>query len=223
MKRLIALLTCVFASCTVFAVANGVELSSVHKIILAELSAMKLPVDSPICLEMLPARNTSETGADPSPQLLRFLTRRGMRPRKASACDKPLPKGNEIRIEVIAESAGRLSARVSFSDITITPERDLGILYRRGVYELIKDEKGEWVIQSYVNEMKKWKAEPIPPKFTLISPASVLSFWVTWSQSDCPTWLNALTSRGEATGFPIIAHGTKPHALRESRLFAAEG
>ena len=127
-----------------------VDSTAVHKIVLAEFAAMKLPLNSPICLAILPARNMSETGADPSPRLLRFLERRGMRPRKASTCYSPPPKGNVISIESSRESADRLSAKVAFSDVTITPDRDLGILHRRGVYKLVKREKGEWIIQSYV-------------------------------------------------------------------------
>ena len=101
---------------------------------------------------MLPARNTSETGADPSPQLLRFLARKGMHPRGASTCYKPLPKGNVISIEVVAESADGLSAKVAFTDVTITPEKDLGTVHRRGRYELRKSPKGGWAIQSYMGE-----------------------------------------------------------------------
>lgn len=127
----------------------------VHKIVFAEFAAMRLPLNSPVCLAILPARNISETGADPSPQLLRFLVRRGIRPRKASDCYNPPPKGNVISIELITESADRLLAKVAFSDVTITPDRDLGVLYRRGVYELVKSAKGEWIIRSYAGELRK--------------------------------------------------------------------
>jgi len=155
MKRLIALLTCVFASCTVFAVANGVELSSVHKIILAELSAMKLPVDSPICpgnvacTQHLRNRGRSISTATSVLNTKRDAATKGISLRQApTQGERDKDRGNR-RI------GGPTFCTGPFSDITITPERDLGILYRRGVYELIKDEKGEWVIQSYVNEMKK--------------------------------------------------------------------
>lgn len=157
MKRLCVIFTALLLSASTFA-HGEVDPAAVHKIVLAELAAMRLPVNSPVCLAMLPARNMSETGADPSSQLIRFLVRRGMRPLGASICYKPLPKGNVISIEVAAESADSLSVKVAFSDVTITRDRDLGILHRRGVYELIKGEKGEkgeWVIQSYTGESHK--------------------------------------------------------------------
>ena len=151
MKRLVILCTCILMICSLFAVGE-VDPSAIHKIVLAEFAAMRLPTRSPICLAILPARNTSETGADPSPQLLAFLAQKGMRPRRVSTCYKPLPKGNVIIIEPISESANRLSVKVTFGDTTITPDRGLGILHRRGVYELIKGEMGEWAIQSYAGE-----------------------------------------------------------------------
>lgn len=154
MKRLFVVCISVLLSSSNLAFGQ-VNPAAVHTILLAELVAMRLPVNSPICLAILPARNISETGADPSPQLLRFLVRRGMRPRKASTCYNPPPKGNVISIELIAERADRLSAKVAFSDVTITPDRDLGVLHRRGAYELIRSAKGEWVIQSYASELPK--------------------------------------------------------------------
>jgi hypothetical protein len=154
MKRLCVIFTVLFLSASIFA-HGEVDPAAVHKIVLAELAAMRLPVNSPVCLAILPALNMSETGADPSPKLIRFLVRRGMRPRGASICYKPLPKGNVISIEVVAESIDSLSVKVTFSDVTITAYRDLGILHRRGVYELIKGGKGEWVIQSYAGESHK--------------------------------------------------------------------
>ena len=154
MRRLFVLLICLSASG--HALAGGeVAPSAAHEIVLAELSAMKLPANSPICLAILPPHSTSETGTDPSPQLLRYLARKGMRPRKASVCYRPLPKGNVISIEVIAETADRLSIRVDFSDVTITADKDLGVVYRLGVYELIKDASGKWVIQSYASNSPK--------------------------------------------------------------------
>jgi hypothetical protein len=151
MKRLFFICVVVLFCASTYALGE-IDPAAIHKIVLAEFAAMRLPIISPICLAILPARNASETGADPSPELLRFLARTGMRPRKASTCFSPLPKGNLISIESITERAGRLSANVTFSDVTITPDRDLGILHRRGVYELIKDEKGEWVIESYAGD-----------------------------------------------------------------------
>jgi hypothetical protein len=151
MKRLFLLCTCLFASCAVL-LAGEVESSAIHKIVAAELLAMKLPANSSFCLAILPARNISETGADPSPQVLRFLAGRGMRPRKASLCYKPPSKGNVISVEVLKEAGDRLSAKVAFSDVTIIPGRDLGVLRRRGVYELTKGKKGRWAIRSYQGE-----------------------------------------------------------------------
>jgi len=151
MKRLFIIFALVFLSLDTFALAE-VNPAAVHKIVLTELAAMKLPIKSPVCLAILPARNTSETGADPSPQLLKFLARKGMRPRGASTCSKPLPKGNVISIEVVAESADGLSAKVAFTDVTITPDKDLGAVHRRGLYALRKTSKGEWTIQSYKGE-----------------------------------------------------------------------
>jgi len=158
MNRLFAICTLVFLSSSTL-VSGEVDPAAVHKIVLAEFAAMRLPVNSPVCLEILPARNVSETGADPSSQLLRFLVRKGMRPRKASICYRPLPKGNVISIEPITQAPDRISARVTFSDVTITPDRDLGILYRRGVYELVRSQKGEWTIQSYKDAEKRCHAE----------------------------------------------------------------
>ena len=110
---------------------------------------MRLPTKSPFCLAILPARNTSETGADPSPQLLRFLIGKGMRPQKASTCYEPLPKGNVISIETVAASADGVSVKVAFTDVTITSDKDLGAVHRHGIYELRKSRKGGWMIQSY--------------------------------------------------------------------------
>jgi hypothetical protein len=152
MKQLFLLCACVFVSCSVLA-AGEFEPSAIHEIVSAELVAMKLPANSPFCLELLPARNLSETGADPSRKLLRYLARRGMRPRKVSACYKPSPKGNVISIEVITAEADRLSAKVVFGDLR--PGEDLGILHRRGVYQLTKGEKGQWVIQSYADKLNE--------------------------------------------------------------------
>jgi hypothetical protein len=151
MKRLVVLCAVVLFSSSIFALGE-IDPAAVHKIVLAEFNAMKLPSNSPVCLAILPARNTSETGADPSPQLLGFLARKGMRARAASSCHRPLPKGNEILIEVIAESADQFSAEVAFADVTITPDNDLGVVHRRGLYELRKGPKGEWRIESYAGE-----------------------------------------------------------------------
>lgn len=154
MKRLFFICAVVLFSASTFALGE-IDSAAAHKIVLAEFAAMRLPLNSPVCLAILPARNMSETGADPSRQLLRFLARKGMRLRKASTCYTPPPKGNVISIESITASTGRLSARVTFSDVTIRPDRDLAILHRRGVYELIKGEKGEWVIESYAGDPHK--------------------------------------------------------------------
>jgi hypothetical protein len=91
MKRLLVICTFVFLgqSALVFGEVNP---AAVREIVLAEFAAMKLPMNSPFCLEVLPAQNLSEAGADPSPQLLQFLIRKGIRPRKASSCYRPFPK-----------------------------------------------------------------------------------------------------------------------------------
>lgn len=151
MKRLFVIYAAIFLSSCAFAF-GGVDPAAVHKIVRAELAAMKLPINSPICLAILPARDTSETGADPSPQLLGFLVRKGMQPRGASSCNKPLPKGNLVSIEVVAESADGLSAKVTFTDVTITPDKDVGVVHRRGLYELRRTPKGKWAIESYTDE-----------------------------------------------------------------------
>lgn len=150
------LTVCVFAFLTVCNFAFGqTDHSVVRKIVLAETTAMGLQANSPICLALLPARSISPTGADPSPQLLRFLMRSGMRPRKASTCYTPPPKGNVISMELIKEGANRLSAKVVFKNVTLGPGRDLAIVHRRGVYELIRTERSGWVIQSYANELPR--------------------------------------------------------------------
>jgi hypothetical protein len=154
MNRLLAICTLVFLGSSTL-VFGQVDPAAVHQIVLAEFAAMRLPVNSPFCLEILPTRNMSETGADPSSQLLRFLARKGMRPRKASICYRPLPKGNVISIEPITQAADRFSAKVNFKDVTITADRDLGLIHRHGVYELVRSEKGEWTIQSYKDELPK--------------------------------------------------------------------
>ncbi|MGA9641130.1 MAG: hypothetical protein WBQ72_07025 [Terriglobales bacterium] len=142
------ILTVVLLSSASFALGD-VSPAAVHKIVLAEFAAMRLPTKSPFCLAILPARNTSETGADPSPQLLRFLIGKGMRPQKASTCYEPLPKGNVISIETVAASADGVSVKVAFTDVTITSDKDLGAVHRHGIYELRKSRKGGWMIQSY--------------------------------------------------------------------------
>ena len=154
MRRLFVLCIFVLLSSSVFAFGE-ITPAAAQTIVSAELDAMKLPASSPVCLAILPARNMSATGADPSSQLLKFLVRRGMHPRKASTCYNPPPKGKVISIELTRKSTDRLSVKVTFSDVTITPDRDLGILYRRGIYELTKGEQGEWVVQSYASEGHK--------------------------------------------------------------------
>jgi hypothetical protein len=154
MKKLLVICTLVFLGSSTL-VFGQVDPAAVHKIVLAEFGAMRLPMNSPVCLAILPARNMSETGADPSSQLLRFLARKGMQPRKASICYRPLPKGNVISIEPITQAVDRFSARVTFSDVTITPDKDLALIHRHGVYELARSEKGEWTIQSYKDELPK--------------------------------------------------------------------
>jgi len=54
----------------------------------------------------------SATGADPSPQVLAFLSRKGMRVKGASTCYKAV-KGNVISIELVSEDGSRLSAKVA--------------------------------------------------------------------------------------------------------------
>jgi hypothetical protein len=68
MKRLFVTYMVVLLSSSIFALGE-VDPVAVRKIVVAELAAMKLPINSPVCLALLPARNTSETGGDPSPQL----------------------------------------------------------------------------------------------------------------------------------------------------------
>jgi hypothetical protein len=124
----------------------------IHKIVATELLALKMPLTSPFCLAILPSPDNSETGADPSPDLLAFLSGRGMRPKKASTCYKAV-KGNVISIELLPKDGGLLLARVAFADVAIPPGEDLGLLRRRGVYRFMKSAKGEWVIQSYSAEI----------------------------------------------------------------------
>jgi hypothetical protein len=151
MRRLLVLYMFTLLSSSTFAFGEFAP-AVVQTIVLDELAAMRLPPNSPVCLAILPARDTSDTGADPSSQLLRFLARRGMRARKASTCYNPPPKGKVISIELIKESTDRFSAKVTFSDVAIAPERDLGILHRRGIYELVKGDNGKWVVKSSVGE-----------------------------------------------------------------------
>ena len=133
----------------------------VQKIVATELSALNMPLNSPFCLAMLPSVNTSTTGADPSPQLLAFLSRKGMRAKRASTCYKAV-KGNVISIELVSEDGGRLLAKVAFADVTIPPGEDLGVLRRRGVYQFAKDTNGEWMIKSYTAEIAEPATTPQP-------------------------------------------------------------
>jgi|SRR5208337_1506887 len=141
-----------------FPAFGEVDGTVIEKIVTTEFSALKMPVTSPFCLALLPSANTSATGADPSPQLLAFLSRKGMRAKKASTCYKAV-KGNVISVELVSEDGGGLLVKVAFADVTIPPGEDLGVLRRRGVYQFAKDAKNEWLIKSYTAEI----AEP-PPK-----------------------------------------------------------
>ena len=136
-----------------------VDAALIHKIVMSELSALKMPLDSPFCLAILPSKNTSSTGADPSPHLLAFLSKRGMHPKKASVCYKAL-RGNVIAIDLAPEADGQLRAKVAFSDVTIPPGEDLGTLIRRGVYHFIKNRHGEWIIMSYTAEIPEPSTKP---------------------------------------------------------------
>ena len=107
-----------------------------------ELSALKMPENSPFCLAILPSANSSPTGADPSPQVLAFLSRKGMRAKGASTCYKAV-KGNVISIELASEDGGRLLAKVAFANVTIPPGEDFRVLRRRGVYQFTKDTNGQ--------------------------------------------------------------------------------
>jgi hypothetical protein len=60
-----------------------------------------------------------------------------------------------ISIEPITQTVDRFSATVNFTDITITPDKDLAVILRHGVYELVRTEKGEWTIKSYTDELPK--------------------------------------------------------------------
>jgi len=155
--RVLCLLLCPFL-CPFFAFAQ-VDPTVVLKVVTTELSALKMPMNSPFCLEMLPSASTSPTGADPSPHLLAFLSRKGMRAKKASTCYKAV-KGNVISIELISEDGQRLLAKVAFSDVTILPGEDLGVLRRRGIYEFTKDIHGEWMIRSYTAEIPEPASKP---------------------------------------------------------------
>ncbi|SRR5437016_5177404 len=126
----------------------------IHSIVLSELSAMRFPPKSPFCLALLPAANHSPQAADPSPELLSFLARKGMRPQKASICYKA-PKGNVISIEIVPGIEGRLSAKVAFGNVSIPPGEDLGVLWHRGVYEFTRTPTGKWVIKSYASEINE--------------------------------------------------------------------
>lgn len=135
-----------------FSAFGDVDASIVQKIVLTELYVTRLPTTSPFCLAILPSATNSPTGADPSPELLAFLSQHGMHPKRASTCYKAL-KGNVISIELIPEEHDRVSARVAFADVTIPPGEDLGTLRRRGVYHFTKSSDGAWKAQSYTAEI----------------------------------------------------------------------
>jgi hypothetical protein len=136
-----------------------VQATVVLKIVTRELSELRMPVNSPFCLAILPAANTSTTAADPSPQLVAFLQRKGMHPKGASTCYKAL-KGNVISIELVSEDGGRLMVKVAFVDVTIPPGEDLAVVRRRGVYEFSKDIHGEWLIKSYTATIPEPASKP---------------------------------------------------------------
>jgi len=130
------------------------ESAVIHSIVLTELISMKMPINSAFCLAMLPATDiNSDEGTDPPPGLLALLVRKGMRPQKVSTCDKA-HKGNVISIEMV-EKDGGLAAKVSFVDITLYPGLHVGTLWHRGVYQLRKSSRGNWVIESYICEFNE--------------------------------------------------------------------
>lgn len=141
------------------AVFGQIDSKVIHKIAITELTALKMPVSSPFCLALLPASNNSTTAADPSAELITFLSQEGMHPKKASTCYKAL-KGNVISVEKLAEDNDRLVLKVAFTDVTIPRGEDLGVLRRRGVYEFTKDVHSEWIIKSYIPEISESASKP---------------------------------------------------------------
>ena len=144
-----------------FSAFSEVDATVIHKIVTMELSALKMPENSPFCLAILPSANASATGADPSPQVVAFLSRKGMRVKGASTCYKAV-KGNVISIELVSEDGGRLLAKVAFANVTIPPGEDFGVLRRRGVYQFTKDTNGQWLIKSYTAEIAESAPKPEP-------------------------------------------------------------
>jgi len=133
-------------------VFGEVDSKVIQKIAVTELTALRMPVSSRFCLALLPTTDNSTTAADPSAELLTFLSQEGMHPKRASTCYKAL-KGNVISVEKLSEDSGRLVLKVAFTDVTIPRGEDLGVLRRRGVYEFTKDARGEWMIKSYIAEI----------------------------------------------------------------------
>jgi hypothetical protein len=116
---------------------------------------MKMPTNSSFCLEILSATDVnSAEGTDPSPELLAFLARKGMRTQKVSTCEAA-NKGHIISIEMAAGKDGGLSANVCFEDITPRPGLHFAIIWHKGVYRLTKDPRGNWVIESYTCEVNE--------------------------------------------------------------------
>jgi len=73
--------------------------------------------------------------------------------RKASNCYSPPLKARDF-YETITGSAGRFSAKVTFTDVTLSQIRELGHTPSSRVYDSQKT-KSEWVIQAYAGESHK--------------------------------------------------------------------